>query len=166
MNNSARRYLSRSCYVEDLVDEWKLSLDQAMFALDVEELVKECIDLGNLSKHAWNGFRELLLKDPNAQVIEDSGLVMKEAVTKTLEIFRTVQSLVREMSHKGHVIQDNAGFEAIFHETKKISNKVNSVFLEVDPRDIEESIAAFKRGEYRTSEELLRAAQDGCFPPN
>ena len=167
MNNIlVRRYLRRSRSVEELVEDWKIEHDQAMFALDVEEFVKECIDLGNLSKHAWKSFRELLLKDPNAPAVEESGMVMKEALTKTLAIFHTVNGLIDEASQKGHVIQDDANFELVLHETTKISDKVHAVFMEPDPKVIEESIAAFKRGEYYTSEELLRAAQDGRFPPD
>ena len=164
MSIFVRRFLHRSRSVDELIEEWKLEHDQAMFAFDLEELVSECIDLGNLSKHAWKSFRDLLLKNPNAPVIEESGRVMQTALTRTLEMFHTVKALVTEASQKGHSIQDAADFELVVNETRKISDKVQVVFMEPDPAAIEESIAAFKRGEYYTSEELLRAAQDGRFP--
>lgn len=132
-----------------------------MFALDVEEFVSECIDLGNLSKHAWRSFRELLLKDPNAPVIDESGTIMKEALAKTLAIFQAVKRLVDEASQKGHAVKDAANLELVLHETRKINETVQGIFAPPDPKMIEESIAAFKRGEYYTIEELIRAAQDG-----
>ncbi len=161
MRSSVLRYLRRSSFVETLMEEWQLQHDEAMFVFDVEEFVSECIDLGNLSKHAWRSFHELLLTDPNAPVIDESGAVMKEALAKTLETFQAVNRLVDEASQKGHAVKDAAEFELVLHETIKISETVADIFAPPDPNMIEESIAAFKRGEYYSIEELIRAAQDG-----
>lgn len=159
-----RRYMRRSQMVGELVEEWRINHDQAMFALDVQEWVSECIDLANLSRHVWALFRELLLKDPNAPVIDESGRVMQTALVKTLATLEAVNGLVQEASQRGFAIHGVADLELARHETKKMMDTLEVVFMEPDPKVVEESIAAFKRGEYYTSEELLRAAQDGRFP--
>ena len=159
-----RRYMRRSQLALDLVEEWKVNHDHAMFALDIQEWVSECIDLGDLTKHVWSLFRELLMKDPNAAVIDESGRVIQAAVQRTLAIFEAVNELVQDASRKGFALQEVADFELARHETRAIMDKIKVVFMEPDPKMIEESLAAYKRGEYYTSEELLRAAQDGRFP--
>jgi hypothetical protein len=164
MNIFAHRYLGRSRFVEGLVEEWKREHDEAMLALTVEELVEECIDLGHLSQHAWSGFRELLFKDPNASAIGEVGAVMKEALTKTLEIFETIRELSEKAKASGHAIRNATQFEAVFQETKIISETVHDLFAPPDPQVVEEAIASFKRGECIPIEELIRAAQDGRFP--
>lgn len=165
MNILLRRYLGRTEFVEGLVEEWKRDHDDAMFAVAVDELVAECIDLGNLSKHAWGAFRQLLIHDPNAPIIDESGLVLMDALTKTLAVFQDVSVLRAEAIRRGHSIKDDSSFVTVLGEIKKINATVQEVFAPPDPKMIEESIAAFKRGECHTIEELIRAAQDGRFPP-
>lgn len=164
MRGPVLRYVRRSNFVEDLVDEWKPHHDQAMFALDVEEFIYECIDLGRLSTHAWQCFRELLFKDPNAPIIEELGNIMKQTLGKTLGTFRTVQNLVNEATQKGHSIKNADQLGVTIQETARILESVEHLFMQPDPKRIEESIAAFNRGECMPAEELLRAAQDGRFP--
>lgn len=161
MQSSVLRYRRRSDFVGDLIEEWKSKHDEAMFALDVEEFVCECIELGNLSKHAWQSLREVLLKDPNSPAVDESGATMKDALAKTVESFQQLEKLIQQTKLLGYEINNAGAFEIMFHEIKQIRDKVNGIMAEPDPKMIAESMAAFQRGEYYSSEELLRAAQDG-----
>ena len=70
---SVCRYLNRSSSVENLVENWQSQHNQAMFLFDVEELIRECIDLGALSKHAWQTLHENAFHRATHENIEESG---------------------------------------------------------------------------------------------
>ena len=163
MSIFVRRYLNRSRSVEHLVEDWKLKHSHAIDVPDVEELVSECVDLGVLAKHAWQFLRQLLSSDPNGECIEEFGKVMKKAISKTLEVFATVQELVADVKTKGFTI-DSAAIETTFQDVRQISAKLETIFPTYDKSLFEESRAAFERGDYIPIEDLIREAQGGGAP--
>ncbi|MBM3994314.1 MAG: hypothetical protein FJ303_09215 [Planctomycetes bacterium] len=162
MNVFIDRYLGRARAAEHLVEDWKNKHDQAMVAMDVEELVRECVDLAALCRHTSSAFWQLFRRDPNSDTVDQAGNAMRAALEKTLEVFHSVEELVARASSQGCVIAGSEELERNENEIHKISAKVNSIFPPAfDEEQAKEAIAAFHRGEYVTIEELLSEAQSG-----
>lgn len=49
-----RSYLGRSRFVAELVEDWQIACHAAQRAWDAQDLLSECIDLGNYAKHTWD----------------------------------------------------------------------------------------------------------------
>ena len=90
---------------------------------------------------------------------------MKKAIARTLDTFHAVRRLTEESERKGHPASDLSELDCAVHDIQAINEELQQCFPPLDLAMFEESIADFRRGEYVTSEELLRAAQDGSFPP-
>ncbi len=64
MSILVERYLGRTQAVEGMVENWKVKHDQAMIAIDLDEMVRECLDLCALSQHVWKTLSQLIRRDP------------------------------------------------------------------------------------------------------
>lgn len=155
------RYLGRTRAMEHLVEDWKNKHDQAMFAMDVEEMVRECVDLAALCEHSWNSLWQLLRRDPNSDAVDDAAKVMTTALAKTLQVFRSVQDLVADAKTKGFEIKGSENLETAAIRVREINAKVETIDPPLNEEMAEEAIAAFKRGECLPIEELIREAQSG-----
>jgi hypothetical protein len=159
------RYLGRTRAAEHLVEDWINKHDQAMVALDVEELVRECIDLAALCQHAWKSLWQILRREPNGKAIDDAENPLKEAIGKTLRIFQAVESMVAVAKGKGFTIPNAEALLAAVQRVREISDKIDCVYPQVNAALAEEAIAAFHRGECIPIEDLIREAQSGNLPP-
>ena len=84
---------------------------------------------------------------------------MKQAMSKTLGMFRALESLITEAEHQGNTATIAGVFRTVLGEILEINMKVEKLFPPLNMELVEESIAAFKRGEYQTIEELIRETQ-------
>jgi hypothetical protein len=155
-------YLSRTRAAEHLVEDWKKAHDEAMFAMDVEGMVRECVDLGALCQHAWKSLWELIRRDPNGIAVDEVEKSIKEALSKTLGLLRSVEGLVAEAKGKGFAIPNADALASTGQAVREISAKVDVVYPQVNEEQIRISREQFERGEYQTIEELIREVQGEC----
>jgi uncharacterized protein Yka (UPF0111/DUF47 family) len=153
------RYLRRSRSAEGLVEDWKLKHRNVEFATDIEEMVCECVELSDLCKHAWKTLRERAFHRTTPENIEEAGAVMKQAVSKTLGTFHALEGLVADAENRGCTVKNAGALHKVVQEIDEINGKVDKLFPPLNKELIEESIAAFNRGEYQTIEELIRETQ-------
>jgi hypothetical protein len=155
MNFTLQRYWRRSRSVETLIEDWDIEHDHAKFALDVEELAGECIDLATLGQHAWMNLRENLVSDPNCDMVDESENVMKQAMAKTLKSFARVQEFVAAAAKQGVIIKNLPAFETAVQEIHQVNAKIEMVYPPFDHEMVKASMAEFERGEWITSEQLI-----------
>jgi hypothetical protein len=166
MSIFVERYLGRTQAVEGMVENWKIKHDQAMFVMDLDEMVRECLDLNALCQHVWKTLWQLLRRDPNGEAVDEAEEPIKTALAKTQHIFQSVQDLVAQAREKGYTIQNAEALPIATEEVRAISAKIGVVYPQINEELAEEAIAAFKRGECIPIEELIREAQSGNFPAN
>jgi hypothetical protein len=158
MNLSVRRYLGRSRFVEELVENWQLEHERAMFAKDVEELVSECIELGELTKHAWKSALDQLF-DEKVEYIDKAGKMLESSISKTLCVFDKISGLIKEAKRKGFEIEGSANFEETVRATVQVKAELARDWPWFDTAVAEEALADYRRGDYQTIEEIRRDTQ-------
>lgn len=159
MSVFADRYLCRTRAVEGLVDNWKFQHDEAMAAMDVDEVVQECLDLSALCQHAWSSLRQIIRRDPNGAAIDEAEEPIKTAIAKTQHIFTSVQELVAQARKKGFAIQDTQKLPGAAQAVFDIKAKIDVVYFQPNEEQIRKSREQFERGECQTIEELIREIQ-------
>jgi hypothetical protein len=160
------RYLGRTRAAEHLVEDWSSKQDRASVTMDVEEMIRECDDLSGLCRHAWQTLWQLLRRDPNGAAVAEAEVSMKKALSKTLQIFKSVEILVANATQKGCVISNSGTLTTALQAVQEISAKVEVVYPKIDEVKAAEAAAAFHRGECVPIEDLIREAQSGRWPGN
>lgn len=162
MSILARRCLGRSRFVEELVENWQIEHRQAMFARDVEELVSECLQLGELILHGCKSLVERLF-DEQIDDIDAAGEMMRSSITRTLRTFQIVEEEVGKAECKGYNIEKSSSFRKVARELHQVQAELETTWPSVDADLIEKSQAAYRKGEYQKAEELLGEPHN-CSP--
>lgn len=105
-------------------------------------------------QHVWTSLLDQLFTE-QIDDIDATGDTMKHALTRAGRIFETVRGFVTDAERKGHQVQAVSEFEHAVRETLRVMADLEQKWPSVDPRLVEESLAAYKRGDYRTIEDLL-----------
>jgi hypothetical protein len=162
MSLAARRYLNRTHLVEQLTENWQFDHVEAMGARDLEELVEECLELDKLSKRAWKALVTLLF-DPaekSDKVFAGEALV-RSAISRTIKVFRFVQKLIEDAESGGYTIAGAADFRKSFKEVLMLQKEIAEKWPTIDSGMIEESMAAYRRGEFQLAEDVLNELEEG-----
>lgn len=155
MSIFVERYLGRTRAVEDMVENWKIKHDQAMFVMDLDEMVRECLDLSALCQHVWKTLWQMLRRDPNGKGVNEAEEPIRTALAKTQHIFQSVQDLVAQAQGKGYAIQNAAALPIAAQEVRAINAKIEAVYPPFDHEAAEEARQEFLRGEFITVEQLI-----------
>ncbi|MBI3824193.1 MAG: hypothetical protein HY289_16115, partial [Planctomycetes bacterium] len=139
MSIFAERYLGRTRAVEGLVENWNFKHDQAMATMDVEEVVQECLDLSALCTHAWQSLRQIVLRDPNGPAVDEAEEPIKAAVTKTSQIFQSVQELITQAQIKGYTIQNAKALRGAAQQVREIAAKIDVVYPQPNEEQMRKS---------------------------
>ena len=155
----ARRILGRSRLVGELVDDLSMAGQRNISKRDIVELVLECLELCKLLKGTWQSVLGELF---NEQVddVEASGEMIRRATSRALTAFARVQENIVLASKRGESIENAEAFGDAMRELQKLKAEVEKRWPTFDRQQIEESLAAFRRGEYQTTEELLCESQN------
>jgi hypothetical protein len=152
------RCVKRSHVVQELYENWQLAHKEAMFAGDVED---ESIELCRLLEHAWPTLVANLFTGPVFN-IEATGRLFQQAIRRSIQVVRGVDRLVAEAERRSYTIQEAASLRSALAGIEKLDRAVEQKWPFVDGAMVAEARAAFGRGEYQTTEELLNAAQGSC----
>ena len=125
----------------------------------MEQLLAECIDIVEVARQAWNHLREMLLHDPNGDEVESTGQTLVSAISRLIPATEVLQNAVGEAVLRGHAIQGSAKLQTALLAIREVSAHLDGAFPVFDTSSDEDDIAAFKRGEYLTTEELFRELQ-------
>jgi hypothetical protein len=157
-----RRCLGRSRMVEELVENWQIDHQQAMFARDIEELIVECIELAELVRRGRTWLADELF-DEKIDNIDKAGEMLRTAISKALLAYDRVQKTVEAAEQMQFTIDNARQFRAVVRELRDIEDEVKKTWPTVNRQMVNDSLAAYARGEFRTTEDLLGDTQD-CSP--
>ncbi len=167
MSILVRRYLGRSRYVEELVEEWQIAYHKAQLSWDLQDLVTECIDLGYFAKQTWDFLAEKLFDETSALDHDTIGESMEIALQKTLQVFSKVQGLVKRLHQLDCPSLDNSQeFEDVVAQTELVNQQFEEQWPSLDTDMVEAALAAFGRGDYVTPEALLNDAKGSSSTAN
>ncbi|HYV38142.1 MAG TPA: hypothetical protein VE988_20825 [Gemmataceae bacterium] len=161
MSLLVRRCLNHAHLLEQLVETWQFDHQADMCAHDLGELVSECLDQAQLCRRAW---KSLLKKTFDEREPDDKIFAAEEAVKVSVQraasAFKLIQKLVEFAEQDGKVVERAAEFKQAAHDLEALAKEVDQR-LTFDPKMFEESLAAFKRGEYVLIEDLIHELQGG-----
>jgi hypothetical protein len=144
--------------VEDAVEAWKAEHDDAMGVRMFEDVVRECLAAHTLFRDMQKERWEKLFAGKISEV-QTTG----ENLIKTFETSLLVYSLVEEcllrVKRAGFRVNGEEEFEKAFPELRSAAADFKSRWPFVDLKQIEESRAAFARGESQSVEEILGELQ-------
>jgi len=159
MSLIVRRCFSRSRLVEELVEAWQIDHTIAMLAHDAEELVQECLGLKDLIHGDWISIRDSVL---TGEVCDEAvGRMGKMAVEKSLLAMTEVKNLVLHAESMGFHVEGAQKLTDGIVETEKIRTNMLRLWPEIDKAAIEATLECYKRGDFKTVEDLLNESQ-GC----
>jgi len=158
MHLLVRRCLRRSYLVEEFVETWQIEHSEAMLAFDLDEIVHECLDLGKLLQYVWPRLLKLLF---NEQIddIETTGRVFQSAMERALRVFSRVQGLVAYVKEKGYPLGESEELDKIAMVSKQLVTDFQERWPLFSQKMLLSSLAAFKKGEYQTTEDILNGLQ-------
>lgn len=155
-----RKCLGSARCAETLVEDFLIGEHRiAMFALTVQDLVTECLELEKESKNAWNYVLGMLFSDAHTNDIDELGCTMKIATSKLAYVYGCVEELVKRAEKQGHEINSSVDLTLARREIQKINEDAELKFPPVNERMVKESLEAFRRGEHESPEDLLRESQ-------
>ena len=129
-----------------------------MYALDVEALAGECLDLCTLLRESWPKLRDLLF-DEQICDIDGAGKLLEGCVKRTLPLLDRVLGFVQSVQKTGHEIARAAKLERTIHEMRTLQEAIEKEWPKIDLKMTEESLADYRRGEYKAIETLLHDLQ-------
>src|ERR1700733_8862730 len=150
--------LGRVRVVKQQVEDWQVEHKIAMFASDVDVLACECVLLANLIKGLWKE----LSNDLFSGKIDNPDPIGAK-VRMTIEVGQITLKLVLghivEAERRQHRIEKAADFRLAQHELEEVAEEFQNTWPVVNQQMAEQSLAAYHRGEYLDSEDLLNEAK-------
>jgi hypothetical protein len=159
----AKRCLSRVRGLQAILEDWQADRRLATLGVDLEQLVLECIDDVEVAKQAWMQLREMLLHDPNGNDVESTGQALIAATSRLISTSETLQlaacDAILGSQANGRLVESLVVLQTALSGIREVHSRLISAFPVFDTSSDEDDIAAFKRGEYITTEELFRELQ-------
>jgi hypothetical protein len=138
------------------VEDWQIAYHKAQLAWDVQDLVTECIDLGNLAERAWDYLLDRVFDDSAKFDHETVGESMSIALGKALFVFVKVEKVIRDLERVDCPPIDNLDeFRRIVMTTTRINKEFEEQWPSLDEDRAEEALAAYNRGEHQSVGALL-----------
>jgi hypothetical protein len=141
--------------IEEAVEAWKAEHAGAMEAREVEELVRECLQMPDEMRRVY---REIFdrFTSGNIEGYHDIGKALQAQFEGNLRFMDSVRDMARKQAAAGHAIEGAAELNRVLEE---IRPKVAEIFERwpwiPTAEEVAEARAEIARGDYKTVEELL-----------
>ncbi len=152
--------------LEEMVESWKPDHEGAMLALDLEDLVVECLSAWEDIRRAWARTRRQASIN-RVWNLQEVGTGMLELLDRALRLLAEVAGLAERVARDtGHTIEGSEGLPEAIREARELREHVHATWpwddrpiLKLDRRMIEESRAARARGESLPVADILAQLQ-------
>ncbi len=159
MNTLLNRCQRRTHLAEELTEEvWLREHRGAMLASDVEEVIRECIEVKDLILHACKKTFDRLF-DEDFDDTDWSFRILHSMIEKSISNDKKTYELAMRIA-KGYTVEGLSSLPEAIGELERLSLEVENRWPKIDQKMVAEALAAYKRGEFDTSEDLLRVAQN------
>jgi hypothetical protein len=156
MSILVRQYLGRSRYLEELLEDWQIRYHKAQVAWDAQDLIGECIQLGQLAQRTWDFLADRLYDDKTQFDHEKAGEAMTIALRKTMYAFEKLDGVTKELDRLDCCAVDNLSeFKLGMKQVQQISKEFEEQWPSLDVDLVKESLDAYNRGDCQTSGSLL-----------
>jgi hypothetical protein len=158
MNMLLIRCRRRTRVAEELLEQWQIDHAQAMLACDVDELLAEAVELGQLVKRCWTTSLNRLFAE-QVEDVDGERRALHFIARRTLRLFRKVAKIADQTVKGGHALVNLADFTANFQNMRQLRLDIAEKWPTTNEQLLAESQAARLRGEYLSAEDWLRDAQ-------
>ena len=166
MSLLVRRCLSRSHQLEEYVDDWQIDHKEAMDTLDWEELVKECLELASLLQRAWHAtFERAADEQDRCDRVLAGEQIIRGAINRTVRMFSLIGNLVEAARRTGRFLEGAEEFLEALRNVKLMEKQAERDGQPFAYQPMEESLAAFGRGEVQSAEDMLRELREPAIMP-
>ncbi|HEV3081312.1 MAG TPA: hypothetical protein VGY66_16140 [Gemmataceae bacterium] len=151
-----RKCLGRSRYVEELLDNWNIGENNRSLVRDLEELISDCIELGLLIQRTSNSLLDHLFEG-HVEDIDAVGDKMRTCFSRATRIFDILKGHIGQAKQ---ALEGSAEFTRVHNEVARLKLDFEEKWPTFPDTELEaEALAAYHRGDYTTSEGLLRESQ-------
>ncbi len=151
------RCRARSHLVDQLVEAWQQDYKRAMLAVDLEEVMAECMELSKLLHHAWKRSFAMLFDEKAPLDIEAEREIMLAAVERAIATHQIVLESARVIKKDYKV----AGFDEFAESVpvlERLKATIEKKWPTVNNQRITESMSAYRKGEFVSPQDLLADA--------
>ena len=164
MSLLVRRCRNRSNQLEQYVETWHIDHKAAMYACDLEQLVQECLELAPLLRQAWDCAVERLFdKSERSERVFAEEEAIRQVISRAPQVFRKISNLIDDAEREGYAIDGAEKFREGLRDLELLEKEVESQWPLPDAQQMREAVGAYKRGEYKSAEDILLESQgDGA----
>jgi hypothetical protein len=149
-----KRCIHRARLADQLLEDWEIDSRDAEFAKDVDEFVNEMLELEKLLRHAWSILVGRLFSEQIDNIEKEKG-VFSMALDLTLAVFDKVASNVERAHMKGYAVEGSDDFAIALNNLRSLKTEVGETLPSANRKMMEAAMAAYKRGEYQSAEDLM-----------
>lgn len=149
---------SRSRAIETLgleYESWQRDTIDAAVAHDVEDWIKECLDVGEKTISLYTSTRQLL-RSNSLMGPQETGQGLLALFQETTRLFDRVQSGVEAAQRNGYSIENETAFTVMRASVAAARERLRLNWPWVDVRMWDRTRTAIAQGDYQTAEEIAR----------
>jgi hypothetical protein len=160
MSLLARRCLDRSHQLEGYIETWQIDHKEAMPVCDLEELVKECLDLAPLLRRAWGCATDLSFDEnvTNESLFVGEDLI-RVAIHRAALAFRNISRLIETSEQAVYTIANSEMFRDAVRDVEALEKEAENECAPLDTQQMGEALADYKRGDFQLAGDMLRELQ-------
>ncbi|HBI42237.1 MAG TPA: hypothetical protein DDY78_05175 [Planctomycetales bacterium] len=160
MSLLARRCLDRSHQLEGYVETWQIDHKEAMQVCDLEELVKECLELAPLLRRAWGGATDVSFDEnvKNESLFVGEELI-RVAINRAALAFRKISRLIETSEQAGYAIANAEKFRDAVRDMEALEKEAENECAPLNTQQMDEALADYKRGDFKLAGDMLRELQ-------
>jgi hypothetical protein len=159
VNNIINRFNRRIHLTEELVEEAAMRAHrEAMVACDVDDLISECLESAALLRSVWAAVLDFLFSG-DAGSIDELRPPLMGAIGREMHTHATLQTIAQKVTGAGYAIKRLPEYVESTNDLNVVKAEIEKKWPVVDREMIARSVAAYKRGDFQSSEDLLRETQ-------
>jgi len=122
---------------------------------DIEDLVQESLWVYGLLKKLHRGAWDRLLGN-QLKNVQQAGEMLRAVFEVALLILPKVGDCILGAERKGYTVAKTAEFEQAMKDLRHMNQHLLDQWPAIDAKQVEESRAAFARGEFQSAEDVVR----------
>jgi hypothetical protein len=145
----------RTQAIEEAAEAWKKDHADAQVACDVDLLARECVELAGVAGAVHSEARHSLFEGrfPN---VDATGRALLELLEASIRATASTAECVAEIDRLGFTLEEREAFDKATADLRRLRQEVAGQWPFIDAVLVNESRAAFDRGDYRAAGDVLQ----------
>jgi hypothetical protein len=157
--------------LEETVESWKRNHEDALLALDVDDLIAECLSCWEDIRRSWVRTRRSAALNRLGD-LQEVGTSVLDVLDRAIRLLVDVTALAKKVAQDtGHAVEGWEDLPEAIREARDLREHVNKTWpwddrpvLKLDRKMAEESRSARARGESRDVADILAGLQANASP--